>query len=167
MFWKSAQPYNRLWWNYFCFIDDIVPASSAFVRTNANFALQNACWEIPNPFWSAPFRCRLRVPSERFWMCQYKLSPKIRVAFWCKRQWHNSDVRGRIGALCAWRMKTERTMQKWSSYIWCPVRNATQSFGMRMVCRKSVTPTAPCMANCSTAPAERKMKPSDCVKIGS
>lgn len=25
-------------------------ASSAFVRTNANFALQNACWEIPNPF---------------------------------------------------------------------------------------------------------------------
>ena len=32
---------------------------------------------------------------------RYKLSPKIRVAFWCKRQWHNSDVRGRIGALCA------------------------------------------------------------------
>jgi hypothetical protein len=28
----------------------IVVASSAFVRTNANFALQNACWEIPNPF---------------------------------------------------------------------------------------------------------------------
>ena len=28
----------------------IVAASSAFVRTNANFALQNACWEIPNPF---------------------------------------------------------------------------------------------------------------------
>ena len=33
MFWKSAQPYNRLWWNYFCFIDDIVPASSVFVYT--------------------------------------------------------------------------------------------------------------------------------------
>ena len=54
------------------------------------FALQNACWEIPNPFWSAPFRCRLRVLSERYWMCQCTLSPKIRGAFWCKRQWHNS-----------------------------------------------------------------------------
>ena len=68
----------------------IVVASSAFVRTNANFALQNACWEIPNPFWSAPFRCRLRVLSERYWMCQCTLSPKIRGVFWCKRQWHNS-----------------------------------------------------------------------------
>lgn len=29
MFRKSAQPYNRLWWNYFYFIDDIVPASYA------------------------------------------------------------------------------------------------------------------------------------------
>ena len=29
---------------------EITLASSAFVRTNANFALQNACWEIPNPF---------------------------------------------------------------------------------------------------------------------
>ena len=28
----------------------IVAASSALVRTNANFALQNACWEIPNLF---------------------------------------------------------------------------------------------------------------------
>ena len=27
---------------------------------NANFALQNACWEIPNPFKSAPSRRRLR-----------------------------------------------------------------------------------------------------------
>ena len=26
-----------------------------------HFALQNACWEIPNPFRSAPYRCRLRV----------------------------------------------------------------------------------------------------------
>lgn len=27
----------------------IVAASSAFVYTNAYFALQNACWEFPNP----------------------------------------------------------------------------------------------------------------------
>ena len=28
----------------------IVVASSAFVYTKAIFALQNACWEFPNPF---------------------------------------------------------------------------------------------------------------------
>ena len=27
---------------------------------------QNACWEIPNPFRSAPYRCRLRVFTKRF-----------------------------------------------------------------------------------------------------
>ena len=32
MFWKSAQPYNRLWWNYFCFIDDIVPGKQCVWR---------------------------------------------------------------------------------------------------------------------------------------
>ena len=53
MFWKSAQPYNRPWWNYFCFIDDIVPASSADVYTSAYFALQNACWGMPQ----APLIC--------------------------------------------------------------------------------------------------------------
>lgn len=41
-------------------------ASSAFVYTNAYFALQNACWGHPKPFHSAPFRCRLRIPAERF-----------------------------------------------------------------------------------------------------
>ena len=30
-----------------------------------HFALQNACWEIPNPFRSAPYRCRLRVFAKR------------------------------------------------------------------------------------------------------
>ena len=44
----------------------IVVASSAFVYTNAYFALQNACWGHPKPFHSAPFRCRLRIPAERF-----------------------------------------------------------------------------------------------------
>ena len=32
---------------------------------------------------------------------------------------------------------------------------------------KFVTPIALCTASCSTAPAERKMKLSNCVKIGS
>ena len=27
---------------------------------------QNACWGHPKPFHSAPFRCRLRIPAERF-----------------------------------------------------------------------------------------------------
>ena len=44
----------------------IAGASSAFVYTNAYFALQNACWGHPKPFHSAPFRCRLRIPAERF-----------------------------------------------------------------------------------------------------
>lgn len=44
----------------------IAIASSAFVYTNAYFALQNACWGHPKPFHSAPFRCRLRIPAERF-----------------------------------------------------------------------------------------------------
>lgn len=44
----------------------IVVASSAFVYTNAYFAPQNACWGHPKPFHSAPFRCRLRIPAERF-----------------------------------------------------------------------------------------------------
>ena len=56
MFWKSAQPYNRLWWNYFCFIDDIVPASRASWYHLASFEpdflqiqLQNTCWASPKP----------------------------------------------------------------------------------------------------------------------
>ena len=36
------------------------PASSVFVYTKTIFALQNTCWEIPNPFKSAPSRRRLR-----------------------------------------------------------------------------------------------------------
>ena len=44
----------------------IAGASRASVYTNAIFALQNACWEFPNPLWSASYRCRLRVPAERF-----------------------------------------------------------------------------------------------------
>ena len=35
------------------------PASSVFVYTKT-IALQNTCWEIPNPFKSAPSRRRLR-----------------------------------------------------------------------------------------------------------
>ena len=64
-------------------------------------------------------------------------------------------------------MKTERKMQSWISFIWCPVKNTIQNFKMRTVCQKSVTPTAPCMASCSTAPAVPKMKSSGCAKIGS
>ena len=45
----------------------IVVASRAFVYTNAIFALQNACWAVPNPLHSAPFRCRLRVCSKHFY----------------------------------------------------------------------------------------------------
>ena len=44
----------------------IVAASRASVYTNAIFASQNACWEFPNPLCSASYRCRLRVPAERF-----------------------------------------------------------------------------------------------------
>ena len=44
----------------------IAGASRASVYTNAIFASQNACWEFPNPLWSASYRCRLRVRSERF-----------------------------------------------------------------------------------------------------
>ena len=50
----------------------IVVASRAFVYTNAIFALQNACWAVPNPLHSAPFRCRLRVFSKRFYL--YKVT---------------------------------------------------------------------------------------------
>ena len=82
MFWKSAQPYNRLWWNYFCFIDDFVPASRAFVYTNAIFALQNACWAVPNPLHSAPFRCRLRVFSKRFYLYKVEFQDSCALQFW-------------------------------------------------------------------------------------
>lgn len=47
---------------------EITLASRAFVYTNAIFALQNACWAVPNPLHSAPFRCRLRVFSKRFYL---------------------------------------------------------------------------------------------------
>ena len=36
----------------------IAPASNADVYTSAYFALQNTCWEIPNP-WTASRGCRL------------------------------------------------------------------------------------------------------------
>ena len=50
-------------------------ASRAFVYTNAIFASQNACWAVPNPLHSAPFRCRLRVFSKRFYL--YTIIGKI------------------------------------------------------------------------------------------
>lgn len=33
--------------------------------------------------------------------CQCTLSLKIPNAFWCKRQWRSSGIRGRMSALCA------------------------------------------------------------------
>ena len=35
-------------------------------RLILHIQFQNACWEIPNPFRSAPYRCRLRVFTKRF-----------------------------------------------------------------------------------------------------
>ena len=82
-------------------------ASRAFVYTNAIFALQNACWAVPNPLHSAPFRCRLRVFSKRFYnkkdslglshegrVLGYRRSTGFRffspVLFFCKEQFYVS-----------------------------------------------------------------------------
>ena len=40
---------------------------AALRSANANFALQNTCWEHPNPICSASCRCRLRVCSKHFY----------------------------------------------------------------------------------------------------
>ena len=44
----------------------IVVASSADVYTSAYFALQNACWGMPQAPLICIFQCRLRIPSGRF-----------------------------------------------------------------------------------------------------
>ena len=44
----------------------IVVASSADVYTSAYFALQNACWGMPQAPFICIFQCRLRIPSGRF-----------------------------------------------------------------------------------------------------
>ena len=62
----------------------IVVASRAFVYTNAIFALQNACWAVPYPLHSAPFRCRLRVFSKRFYLYKVELQDICTLQFWWK-----------------------------------------------------------------------------------
>ena len=42
------------------------PASSADVYTSAYFALQNACWGMPQAPLICISQCRLRIPSGRF-----------------------------------------------------------------------------------------------------
>ena len=59
----------------------IVVASRAFVYTNAIFALQNACWAVPNPLHSAPIRCRLRVFSKRFYLYKVELQDICTLQF--------------------------------------------------------------------------------------
>ena len=59
----------------------IVVASRAFVYTNAIFALQNACWAVPNPLHSAPFRCRLRVFSKRFYLYKVEFQDSCALQF--------------------------------------------------------------------------------------
>lgn len=56
-------------------------ASRAFVYTNAIFALQNACWAVPNPPHSAPFRCRLRVFSKRFYLYKVEFQDSCALQF--------------------------------------------------------------------------------------
>ena len=41
-------------------------ASSADVYTSAYFALQNACWGVPQTPLICIFQCRLRIPMGRF-----------------------------------------------------------------------------------------------------
>ena len=82
MFWKSAQPYNRLWWNCFCFIDDIVPASRAFVYTNAILLCKMLVGLCPNPICSASCRCRLRVFSKRFYLYMVEFQDSCALQFW-------------------------------------------------------------------------------------
>ena len=57
-------------------------ASRAFVYTNTIFALQNACWAVPNPLHSAPFRCRLRVFSKRFYLYMVEFQDSCALQFW-------------------------------------------------------------------------------------
>ena len=107
MFWKSAQPYNRLWWNCFCFIDDIVPASRAFVYTNAILLCKMLVGLCPNPICSASCRCRLRVCSKHFYnkkdslglfhnrrilgcRCLSRLHFFCAALFFCKEQFYNN-----------------------------------------------------------------------------
>ena len=41
-------------------------AKHLFINACLLYTSQNACWGHPKPFHSAPFRCRLRIPAERF-----------------------------------------------------------------------------------------------------
>mgnify|MGYP000827149067 CR=1 FL=1 len=61
---------NRLFIKYNALIPDEYNESCIYNHfyTNAIFASQNACWAVPNPLHSAPFRCRLRVFSKRFYL---------------------------------------------------------------------------------------------------
>ena len=59
----------------------IVVASRAFVYTNAIFALQNACWAVPNPLHSASCRCRLRVFSKRFYLYKVEFQDSCALQF--------------------------------------------------------------------------------------
>ena len=52
--------FARMWQEYQASVQWKV-ASNADVYTSARFALQNACWKIPNPFRSVPCRCRLGI----------------------------------------------------------------------------------------------------------
>ena len=45
---------------------EITLASSADVYTSAYFALQNACWGMPQAPLICIFQCRLRIPTGRF-----------------------------------------------------------------------------------------------------
>ena len=56
-------------------------ASRAFGYTNAIFALQNACWAVPNPRHSARFRCRLRVFSKRFYLYKVEFQDSCALQF--------------------------------------------------------------------------------------
>lgn len=41
--------------------------NSRFLNQIFQIQIQNACWAVPNPLHSAPFRCRLRVCSKHFY----------------------------------------------------------------------------------------------------
>ena len=43
-----------------------VPASNVFIYTKTLFALQNACWKVPQTPLFCIFQCRLRIPAGRF-----------------------------------------------------------------------------------------------------
>ena len=59
----------------------IVVASRAFVYTNAIFALQNACWGVPQTPLFCIFQCRLRVFSKRFYLYKVEFQDSCALQF--------------------------------------------------------------------------------------